>query len=278
MDSGTSIKLVLVGPINVGKTTLARLLTFPDKLSIGTNTLPTVSPDVFTAEVELEKSYNVQVWDTSGQERYNRMTAQYVNGAHCIMFVYDHSITIDEAIRRYKLVVDLHKDRSIHQCDTTDKFPPKVPVIVLCNKVDLIDNFDYATSGVCFDKLKHTAAVQVPLGFKPYLNRNTSPERHDLMNNGKVKSGADSIIYNSQHVKIKSRQNDDSNKLNDPDAYVNIVYFGHISALKKKNTSNLLATAVNYGAIYRTQLFPHNEIDAETIKITTKEHKSGCKC
>ena len=78
-----------MGDSGVGKTTLSFYFddsfddSFDKKPTVGVNFIctPYVSPD--------NKQYNVQIWDTAGQELYASMIPNYARDAECILIVYD---------------------------------------------------------------------------------------------------------------------------------------------------------------------------------------------
>lgn len=101
-----NLKICLVGPSGVGKTTLIsryRTDTYPEHAS------PTIGIDFFKCAIELPNGckVNVAIWDTAGQERYNSITEQYVRDADGVMVVYDASdpnMTKDSVLNHYDCV------------------------------------------------------------------------------------------------------------------------------------------------------------------------------
>eukprot|EP00128_Syssomonas_multiformis_P012874 Colp12_sorted_trinity150504_noHs@7751 len=86
--SQSSIKLCLLGNGGVGKTSLGhRFLkgTFePDSQQT------TIGAEFLTKEIIVDgKSYNYQVWDTSGQERYRKLSSAYFRDAAAAIIVFD---------------------------------------------------------------------------------------------------------------------------------------------------------------------------------------------
>lgn len=89
VDTIYKLKVVLVGDISVGKTSLAIRFAqnrFDDtyKQTIGVSFISKaahVSDDII----------NFQIWDTAGQERYKSLVPMYLRGAHIAFVVYDVS-------------------------------------------------------------------------------------------------------------------------------------------------------------------------------------------
>merc|ERR1711953_1091350 len=81
------IKLLLIGESSVGKTSV--MFRFSDDVFSYTN-IPTIGIDFKIKTVEIDgKKIKLQIWDTSGQERFDAITRQYYRGAMGIILVYD---------------------------------------------------------------------------------------------------------------------------------------------------------------------------------------------
>lgn len=84
---GDAFKIIFLGDISVGKTNLMTRFT-ADTFSI--NSKATIGCDVAAKPVKLGNYlFRLQIWDTSGQERYKSFTAAYFKDANGIIFVYD---------------------------------------------------------------------------------------------------------------------------------------------------------------------------------------------
>ena len=81
------LKVVLIGDASVGKTSLLnRYITG----SHSANVSPTLGAAFTTKLVEANnQTVKLQIWDTSGEERYRSMSPLYYRGAHVVLLVFD---------------------------------------------------------------------------------------------------------------------------------------------------------------------------------------------
>lgn len=81
------IKYILVGDTGVGKSSI--LSQYTNKKIINYH-IPTIGIDYGTNLVNHKNNtYKLQIWDTSGQERYKKLTNTYYRDANCVILVYD---------------------------------------------------------------------------------------------------------------------------------------------------------------------------------------------
>ena len=117
------IKLLLIGESSVGKTSV--MFRFSDDVFSYTN-IPTIGIDFKIKTVEIDgKKIKLQIWDTSGQERFDAITRQYYRGAMGIILVYD--ITFAKSFDRTEKWI-----RNIQENATDD-----VEKVLLGNKCDM---------------------------------------------------------------------------------------------------------------------------------------------
>jgi len=80
-------KLVVVGDIAVGKTTIINSLLgqkFKDHYE------PSVGVDFFTKNIKFKgKNIKLQIWDSAGQEKYRSLIKNYIRGSSIIFIIYD---------------------------------------------------------------------------------------------------------------------------------------------------------------------------------------------
>jgi small GTP-binding protein len=93
-------KLVVVGDISVGKTSIVNALLghkFKDNYD------PSVGVDFFSKTIKFKgKSLKLQIWDSAGQEKYRSLIRNYIRGSAIIFIVYD--ITSKQKIYMYLLI------------------------------------------------------------------------------------------------------------------------------------------------------------------------------
>ena len=86
-DGENSIKVILVGEMATGKTSL--IYAYFD-LHYISNPDSTIAPSVSQKELEIGgKTFIVHMWDTAGQEKYRAMTKLFLKDSKIVIFVYD---------------------------------------------------------------------------------------------------------------------------------------------------------------------------------------------
>ncbi|EAY04500.1 small GTP-binding protein, putative [Trichomonas vaginalis G3] len=81
------IKIVLLGQSSVGKTCIASRFV---KSSFLPNAVPTVGASYLTKTISFEKQvYELNIWDTAGQELYRSLTPMYYRNCHAAIVVFD---------------------------------------------------------------------------------------------------------------------------------------------------------------------------------------------
>ena len=87
IDDDEEIKVILVGEMGTGKTSLINTaigLSFQDKLP------STTTNSIVNKVMEIKgKKYSINLWDTIGQEKYRSLTKIFMKGAKVVIFVYD---------------------------------------------------------------------------------------------------------------------------------------------------------------------------------------------
>ena len=81
------IKIALIGNSGVGKTCISQRYT---KDEFYTKVDCTVGASYFQKFIEIDgKEYQLDIWDTAGQEKYRSMGKMFYKNAYIILFVYD---------------------------------------------------------------------------------------------------------------------------------------------------------------------------------------------
>lgn len=80
-------KVLILGDANVGKTSLMNAFILNKFSHIYK---ATIGADFLTKEIDVDgENVTLQIWDTSGQERYNSLGTPFYRGADCCILVYD---------------------------------------------------------------------------------------------------------------------------------------------------------------------------------------------
>ncbi len=127
-------KVCLLGDFAVGKSSLvARFVrnTFSDKY------LTTVGVKVDSKVVELgdARAVKLVVWDLAGKAELDSLNRGYIRGAHGLLLVADGT---REASLRAALYLWMQSQKQL----------PGVPVVMLVNKLDLIDRWEVSAADV----------------------------------------------------------------------------------------------------------------------------------
>ena len=87
MSDDNSIKVILVGMSGTGKTNIIKALV--DKPFVDENDSTLTSSFVSKSIKINKKTYNLEIWDTAGQEMYKSLTKLFIVGSKVVIFVYD---------------------------------------------------------------------------------------------------------------------------------------------------------------------------------------------
>lgn len=121
-----TLKVIVIGDSGVGKTSLIQTY-FTGKFSAAHR--PTLGADFLSGNVNLNgKDYNLQVWDTAGQEKFQSIGTAFYRGSDCCVIVYD----ITNPISFEKM--NTWRREFIEQGGVSG--PEKFPFVIIGNKSD----------------------------------------------------------------------------------------------------------------------------------------------
>jgi len=128
MSSKIILKFLVVGEVDVGKTSL--LLSYSDPDNDPKAEPPTNGVDVLSVQTTIEgRPITVQLWDTAGQERFRVITSSFYKGAHGVMLAYDTTCTETfEPLKNWDADVDRYHGN-----------PSMLAKMVVGTKIDLED-------------------------------------------------------------------------------------------------------------------------------------------
>ena len=86
-DENKEIKLILVGMAGTGKTNIVNALTGKQ---FEENKFSTTTSSFIDKTISINnKKYNLEIWDTAGQEKYRSLTKIFIKDSKIVIFVYD---------------------------------------------------------------------------------------------------------------------------------------------------------------------------------------------
>eukprot|EP01113_Clastostelium_recurvatum_P000455 TRINITY_DN101_c0_g1_i2.p1 TRINITY_DN101_c0_g1~~TRINITY_DN101_c0_g1_i2.p1 ORF type:complete len:985 (+),score=334.30 TRINITY_DN101_c0_g1_i2:83-3037(+) len=120
-------KILLIGDSGVGKS--CALLRFADDSFFSESYISTIGVDFKVRTVELNGyTVKLQIWDTTGQERFRTITSSYYRGAHAILLVYDITDTVSfNNIKQWLQEIDRYACENVNKrllgnkCDMVEK-------------------------------------------------------------------------------------------------------------------------------------------------------------
>jgi len=121
-----SVKVIVVGPSGVGKTSLIEYFMHQE---FRTDLVSTIAPAFANATVSLpdKSQVDLQIWDTAGQEQYRSLGSTYFRNAHGAVLVFD--LTVRESFTNCQYWIQSF--RSVAGRDQV--------VLIIGNKTDLTD-------------------------------------------------------------------------------------------------------------------------------------------
>ena len=195
MDDAKNIKIILLGEMGTGKTSLINA--YFGK-SFDSNMFTTSAPEFYQKQLKIKDiDCSVGVWDTAGQEKYRSISKIVINGAQIVVYVYD--ITKEETFKELKF-----------WCNCVEEILGKKVILgVVANKIDLYENQKiskqegekYAEDiGALF---KETSAKEDSKGFCNFINQLV--EKYIDENRNIIKDKTKKRMSISKHNKNKKK-------------------------------------------------------------------------
>ena len=202
MNFDKKCNLLIIGDATVGKTCILRRFA-QDKFT--SNYISTVGIDFFTKDVILDdKKIHIKIWDTAGQERYRSLTQGFFRKAEGIIIVYD--ITNEKSFNNLKFWIESIENNINSQS-------PKIPAIIVGNKIDILERKVDKVSAENFAKDKNykyfevsaKSGINIDESIK-YLIKNVLEEQ----NENEEKNGKKKEVKN---IEIKNNDNNNNDKI-----------------------------------------------------------------
>ena len=129
-ENGKSIKVILLGESGVGKTSII-LRYYQNQFE--PNSLSTIGSTYIIKQIKKDNmKYNLNIWDTSGQEKYRAVTKLFVQNANIVILVY--SIVEEKSFEAldywYTSILDTFENKD------------KIVFAIVGNKYDLFTESD----------------------------------------------------------------------------------------------------------------------------------------
>ena len=190
-----SIKVIFLGNETVGKTALINA--YNDK-NFTINSMATIGAEFIYKTLKIdEKEYNIQLWDTAGQEKFRAVAKIYFKGSDIVIFVYD--------VTNQKTFNDLGEFwiGYVKECIKDD-----IVFGIAANKMDLFDSIKVekgvgqklaADNGALFCE---TSAKEDSQGFKRFVDKLV----REYISKKKNKPKEQNINLNKNVVKKKGKK------------------------------------------------------------------------
>ncbi len=113
VDEDEEIKVILVGEMGTGKTSLINTaigLKFQEKLA------STTTNSIMNKQMTINgKIYSINLWDTIGQEKYRSLTKIFLKGSKIVIFVYDitSKVSFEELNYWFESTKDIINEKTV---------------------------------------------------------------------------------------------------------------------------------------------------------------------
>lgn len=191
-------KVLILGDPNVGKTSLMNVYVMNKFSSIYK---ATIGADFLTKTIGIGTNVvTLQIWDTSGQERFNSLGMPFYRGADCCIFVYD--VTNEKSLDNIEMWCS-----QLQSCIDPNNFS-RMKLVLVANKVDL----ERKTSKFVEDIISKKYGMElINISAKDMLNINAPFEylAEECLKIDEVKQNQRDLpseVYLSQELESKSNK------------------------------------------------------------------------
>ena len=128
MNYDKTCQILIIGDSSVGKTSIIRRYT---NGTFNEDYLATVGLDYYSKEEMINnKTIQIKLWDTAGEERYKSLTQNYFRNAEGVLLVFD--VTNTESFNNLKEWISSIKQNM----EGKNIF---IPIVIIGNKLDMED-------------------------------------------------------------------------------------------------------------------------------------------
>ena len=163
-NNGFFVKIILLGEMHVGKTSLIKV--YLDESKFNPLEITSGQPSQSYKSLEINKTeLNICLWDTMGQEKFRSLTKTFIKNSNIVILVYDITNRVSFLELNYWLNV------------SREELQNEVIFGVVGNKVDLFNNCEvekeegeeYAKNiGALFTE---ASAKENPIGFRNFIKQ-----------------------------------------------------------------------------------------------------------
>jgi Ras-related protein Rab-1A len=199
-----SYKIILIGDSSVGKTNFLTQYV-NERFTEEYNSTVGIEFKDKIIYINNKKKIRLQIWDTSGQERFKSLTKNYFRGCYAALFIYD--VTNKNSFDNIKNWLELYNEIS-------DKNSEK---ILIGNKIDLKNIAVQAEVAKEFAKNNHLKFFEISVKEKQNINSIFVDIVHSLENNNNKKKKetqkkpSDKSSHKKIFHKLDNRQNNIKN-------------------------------------------------------------------
>ena len=262
-----SIKVILLGDSNVGKTSILNCLEQKDILE-----RKTISLEYFNYNIKINNLViRMQIWDTVGQEKFNSITANYYKTTEVAIFVY--AINDINSFNNIKIWLEQLNDKKGSTNDNVEEIREKMMLkILLGNKKDL--EKERKVSYQMGEQLQKEKNFNLFKEISCHVsNKNEAILEENNSNNSKENTNVNNL--NIEKMDINNAENKESVK-NLFKEIVKIVYKEYIEDQKGRINSSIYYYEASNSILEITPEKSDTETDSKITDKYDNPHKSCC--